>query len=400
MNSKALLAIAISLLFIAVVAYFWGRRGKPRNHTEIISHPPFIIKKKNTYSSRYDFNTASRRDDSRSYYSIIYQEEAITFPDALNQNTGVPGLWKVYILKDAPQPALLAGSKALFLITEENGTYQLTAIPQKTSNFISLQWLDSEDGQPGPKSELFSSNDTGIDCLLTGGQFLLINKNVVLDIHDLSLYPFEVENYRIHDYSANNVIGFSPDQEQIVYLGSKYEGVYHHALLVCNFKANQVQLIPFDRTATRLHDPYSLPPDWLLTYFNWKQREDGSSVLEQIEFDTLPNWEGHFSGQSAYSVSPVKEEMVDTLAAFTQAFLQLDDADVEYEVHEVGNQYNFKVGESRLKISYLENLGTAYFSDHILDEDEEQALKIIKKVGMAFNEKLRAGAHQSLFTQY
>lgn len=400
MSPKNALTLIIATLIVAGIYYLYSRNELARSNIETIGYPPFTIKKKNTYSTRYDINTARRVDNSRTYYSLYYQDQMITYPGALEAKTGVPGLWKAYILKDAPRPALLAGSQSVYLITEEQNKLKVTPVSEQHSGFASLQWLDGADDQPDAKQELYASDDTGKDCQLSGGQFLLVNKSFVLDVSDLSIYPFRISADLTNHYSAGKVIAFSPDQENIVYMGHKYDGKDHYALLIYNFKSNQALTIPFDRTETRLHEPYNLHPDWLTTYFAWKQREDNNLVLERKALDSPPPWEGHFTKGQGFAVSPAKKEMLDVLAAFIRDYLQLSDTDIRLENFGADRQYAITLASHRLEISYLDELESVYFSAHFADKDEPGSWKIIKKVGDAFNARLREGEHQSLFTSY
>ena len=139
MSSKTILILLVVVLFLFGCFYLFSRKGKILNTVETFNQPPFTIKKKNRYGSRYDINTARRVDDSRSKYQVYYRDQLIAFPDALEKTTGVPGLWKAYILKDAPQPAILAGSQSLYLITQENEAYQIKPVIEQNSDFISFQ---------------------------------------------------------------------------------------------------------------------------------------------------------------------------------------------------------------------------------------------------------------------
>lgn len=138
MKAGTLFALITAIVSIFGIFYFFSRKGRARSKVENINYPPFTIKKKNVYSTRYDINTANTVDNSRSYYSLYYQDQLISLPEALNQNTGVPGLWKVLILRDAPRPALLAGSKSVYLLTEAPDTYKITPVSEQHSDFARL----------------------------------------------------------------------------------------------------------------------------------------------------------------------------------------------------------------------------------------------------------------------
>jgi hypothetical protein len=400
MNSKTFQGLLIAIVSISGVLQFLSCIGGTKSSVETIEHPPFTIKKKNTYNKRYDINTNSRVNNSRSYYSIYYKDQTVSFPQNFNKNSGVAGLWKVYILKDAPQPALLAGSKSVYLIIEEEGNAKMIQISPESSDFGSIQWLDSENGQPGIKQEIYSSDDTSLDCQLSEGQFLLINKRTVLNIADLAVYHFEPVAPLDNGYSSSKVIGFSPDKDKIAYMGSKYERSYYYAIIVYNFKTGEVKTLPFDRNETRLIEAYEVAPDWLAKHFEWKQKDDGSYGLEKIQYDTPPNWEGHFGRGKWYSISPVKIEMLDIMANFTKEYLQLSDAEVKVKNYNGDIEYVFTVGENIVEINYLDKLNSVYFSDNISDKDEEGCIKIVREVGEAFNNELTQGKYQDLFTKF
>ena len=400
MKTGTLLLLSAIVIGLFILAYLFSRKVRPGSHEETISYPPFKKKKKNIYSSRYDFNTGRTVDDSRSYYSIYYKDKLLTLPEALNLNSGVPGLWKVLILKDALQPALLAGSKSVYLITESEDTCKITPLSEQESDFASFQWLDSQNGQPGAKQELYSTDDTNKDCQFSVSRFLLINRSVVLDVNDLSIHPVNINWDQTQGYSENNVIAFSPDKKSMVFMGSKYDGKDYYALLTHNFISNHTQALPFDRTETRLHEPYMPAQDWLNTYFSWKQNAEGHEVLEKRSLDLLPAWEGHFTMEQSYSVAPVKEEMLDSLAAFIKEHLHLQEADVTIQQYETGKEYTFNAGHHKLEITYLDNIQTVYLSPHILDKDEDGCREAIRGVGEAFNLVLRGGVYQGLFLGY
>ena len=399
MNSTQTVALIIGiLLLLGILVFFVFKKGK-MNSTETIEYPPFTIKKRNTYSTRYDINTNSRRDNSRSYYEVFYNKELIEFPSALSEGTGVSGLWKVYVLEDAPQPALLAGSKSIYLITGENNQYKLSPISENGSDFISMQWLDSLNGQPGNKQELYSSDDTDEEIVLKGGNHLLINKKIVLDIPDLKLYPFRVSSDLSNNYYANQVVGFSPDQDHVIYMGSHNEMDNQFALLVYNYKTNDVYAVPFDRTENRLHEPYRASSDWMNTCFEWQENEEGKEILKKRSLESPPPWQGHFS-DTGFSVSPVKVDMLQVFVNYLKELSEIDGQKIEVKQGYSETNFDVNVSEHRMGISFFDDLQSVYFSVHFATDDEKACYEILQKIGNSFNERLNDGAHQDLFTSY
>ena len=76
-------------------------------------------------------------------------------------------------------------------------------ILEQSSDFASVQFLDSEEGQPGPFMEVFSKSDTlGMDQLdtLKGGRYLLVSGHVVLDIQAGKQMLFNKDNNPVDNY--------------------------------------------------------------------------------------------------------------------------------------------------------------------------------------------------------
>ncbi len=96
-------------------------------------------------------------------------------------------------------------------------------ILEQSSDFASLQFLDSEAGQPGPFMEVFSKSDTiGLDQLdtLKGGRYMLVSGHVVMDIQTNKRWLFNRDNNAVDNYSfpqPNGALAFSPDHKKIVF---------------------------------------------------------------------------------------------------------------------------------------------------------------------------------------
>ncbi|MDW3647135.1 MAG: hypothetical protein R8P61_08735 [Bacteroidia bacterium] len=386
------------LMIFSGILQLFGCIG--RNKSESIEYPPFTIKRTHVYKSRFDINTARRTDDSRTHYQIYYNEQLIPFPDGRESQSGLAGIWKVHPLPGTPKPALLVGNRSVYLLTADNNGYHLQTIEEEKSDFASWQWIDSEDGHPSEKQEIYASDDTDKDWELSGGTRLLINKKFVLALGDLSITPFDQNALYIDEFSPGRLIGSSPDKEQLVFMSSKYRGFYQYALLVYNYPKREAKLLPFDRNETRLHEPHHPPANWLTTYFEWKEESDRNLNLEKRHWDKLPYWEGDFSSSDAYSLSPVTYEFLGVFADFCKDYLTLDDSTFVKSYYGEKEEYDLKLGDNRIEISFLDNVNTVYLSTSLLDEDEKGSIEIIRKLGNAFNKKLRAGAYQEYFTHY
>ncbi len=391
------------LMTLSSILSFFGCGGLSGPTLEVIEHADFRIEKRTVKTKRFDYNTGQTRRSSHTKYRIYYKDELVEFPEALNRGTGVSGLWKVYVLEHAPHPALLAGSQSVYLVTAENGEVQIAPVHEQNSSFASLQWLDIEAGQPGLKYDVYRSDDSDLDNVLTKGDFLLVNNSTVVQVSDLSIYPFRRSADLTANFYANQVVGFSPDKEKIVFMGTRdlAPRVYEYALLLYDYRTNATSVLPFDRSACRLHEPYeAAPKGWMDTFFRWEETTDEGIQLMGKTLDQLPPWEGRFSDTGSYQLSPVAAEMKDTFAQFVQQFLELDDSAMKVEQYGDRESYEVVVGEYRFGIAYYDDLRSSGFSTSFLNDDAPESFEIVKRVGEAFNAELRAGKYQELFTAY
>jgi hypothetical protein len=152
------LIIVIIIAIIAVVGlYFYFRTttsAEVREHT----YGPFTIRMEKFTSSNFNLNYGMVKN-THIAYSVWFDGKIVPYPSDLQNNTGFSHLWRVYIVKDAPQPTLFAGSQSLFKITAKNGSYKVEPIEIQSSDFIKFQWLDAVEGQPGPAFELFMGDE-------------------------------------------------------------------------------------------------------------------------------------------------------------------------------------------------------------------------------------------------
>lgn len=394
------------LLFISLSCFliFLGCKRIPATQSETLHYPPFHIEKTNVTAKQYKPNEGTMSEITRTKYKIMYKDQLITFPDALDANADVSGIWKTYFLADAPVPALLVASKYVYIVTEENQSPLITPIANNFSNYASIQWLDADNGQPGPKTQILIGEDS-TDCVLKGGNFLLINETTVVRMKDLELFHFIHNTDLSEGYTAYQVVGFSPDHSQIVFMGSKSDELtptqFIHALIVYDFQTNEAYTLPFDKTQMRLHLPYKADVHWMNTYFNWQPIDSSQYRLIQKEISQPPGWEGYYTENSSYELAPVSKEMHATLARFIIEHLQLEQDAVEAKAF--GNLEKFTITYQNivLDISYVNELNTVSVSSSFMNKgNEESAQALIHEIGDAFNEILRKGDYQSLFTSY
>ena len=402
MRTKPLTLTLVAMMTLSSLLTLLGCNSRPA--VETFEYPPFSIKKRRVVEKRFRFNEGTTSKSVFTKYQLRYKDQLVTFPSSLDENTGVSGIWKAYYLKDAPKPTFIIASNQVFLVTEENGEAKVSHVPKNHSNYSTLQWLDSENGQPGPKEEILIREDT-TDCSLEGGEYLLINQHVVLRVSDLKMFSFKYNYLKTDDYYPGNAVAFSPDKEAVVYMGSKRdertEYGYKYAMTVYEYKTGEGYALPFERTETRLRDAYRVGPDWVNTYFEWTKGDSGVYEIRKKVLDPLPNWEGSLTKNGSYELNPVKEDIHTILFAFAKSQLKLEDSDIRTEVSEDRTQYLLNHEDFVFYISYSKSLSTASMSVSFLSKGpEEEANAIIQQIGESFNAELRNGAHQALFTSF
>ncbi len=394
------------LVLLSLLLLFTFCRSKGKSSIETIEHGPFTLQKKKVVEKRYDFNRGQRVTSAYSKYQVFYKGDPVSFPDALEVNTGYTYVWKAFILKDAPKPAIIAGSQSMYLITEEDGSVKLKPLNEQNSGFASWQWLDSRDGQPLGKQQVYISEDTGSEFTLKGGDYLLINENTVLHIPDLSVYSFRKSMDYTNGYYASKVVAFSPGKEEIVFIGNKNSeeryDKYLYALLVYNFKTNAAYVVPFDQTETRLKDQNHITPEWLDTFFEWHHSPEGIYTLQKRTLTALPNWQGHFTGNFSYELIPVRAEIQEELLKIIKEIFSLVEEDVTLEKSGYSKQkvYRLRISGHEYSLYYFEELRSVSFSKDLLEEETEEVMQVVKRVGEAFNERLQQGMYQDLFLEY
>lgn len=408
------MVIWLLLLIVAgIIVFILLQRGKGSNVSAVqkeIPYGPFVIRVESKTGKAVDVNYGLTEQTSVQY-SIWYQGKPVPFPAALQTNTGLAFLWRVYALPDAPTPTLLAGSQSLYLVSIKEGQPVVEPILEQSTDFASVQFLDSEDGQPGAYMEVFARNDTmGMDQLdtLVGGRYLLVSGHAVLDVKTGKLNYFNRDNNPVDNYSypqPRGAIAFSPDRTKIVFnsvfqsWNTQYEDLpdSEHALVVVDFITDQGYAVLYDDTDTRMKNIFDITRDWFNTFFEWNQSGD---TLSLKKWDKLPNWTGKFDERDHYYyLYPVKAGM---LPVFKDFVLQqmgwnesniLSDKSAEYtgRTLELGN------GTMKLDIVFKEDEQKINFSRGLYETESPEYKALVEKIAKAFDAELWSGKHQEHF---
>lgn len=157
----------------------------------VVTHGPFeiVLETRRIGAGGFPNTTMNPfRKTEVSDFVVRYQGKPVTVP-AANGTGAVSRFWRVMRLPDAPQHALLAATSQLYLITEDAGALRVQRLAGESNDTVSLQWLDSNDGQPGAETRIGVAQLTQEDTALQGGRWLLIGRTAVLDVRTLKSFP-------------------------------------------------------------------------------------------------------------------------------------------------------------------------------------------------------------------
>jgi hypothetical protein len=390
------------LLMLQFILSLFGCKKAPAITTTTSEMGPFTIETITEKGKTYNINYG-KTDYTSISYAIKYKGGPLQFSDALETNTALPGIWRVFKLSEATTPTLLLGSQSLYLVTLEHDKPVIKTLFEQGYDFASIQWLDSESGQPGEYREIFSSDEYDTGTALSGGRYMAVSHAVVLDTRTQDVFPYNTNNEPIDGYNitGNNVVAFSPDSTQLIYRGSKndetnYE-ITHWALLSYNFRTRKTYAVPFNKAACNLKDESRMTAEWVADYFEWTDQEDGTLKLAARNLTSPPNRKGilHYERNQGYhyTLDPVKESMRDHLSAFVQGELKLDPSQIYRIDGDYGNKMYVKYNDTILVMIYGE-----YGNDLVLRQDRAtffgEHKDLFSRIGKGFNALLNAGKFQ------
>jgi hypothetical protein len=332
----------------------------------------------------------------------------------LETNTGLPFLWKVYTLPNAPYPTLIAGSQSLYLISIKDEKVVLELLLEQSSDFASVQFLDSEKGQPGLFQEVYMESDAqnlGTLAQLKGGKLLMIGEKVVLDVSTGKTWHFNAQNNGVDNYSfplPHGALAFSPDQTSIIFNAEfqswntqeEQQPDSTHGIAVYNFIQDKGYVVPYSDTETRMINVQEIDQHWLNTFFEWTPDPNGQFQLQLRHLKTLPPWTGRYNPQDGYyTLYPVKSEILPVFLKFvlqqmnwTEANI-LEDKTTEY----TGRTLILGSAELKFDLQFKEDEQKLSFSKHIYAENKPEYLSLVENIAAAFDKELLFEKHQECF---
>lgn len=408
------IAIFLALIAASILLYLRSsKRPNAKSIEKVITYGPFSIKAVATTSVAFNMNYG-RVKQTNVAYSIFYEGKPVRFPGKLETNTGLPFLWKVFALPGAPTPSLIAGSQSLYLIYVQDKRVVVEPLLEQSSDFASLQFLDSKNGQPGAFQEVFMESDPAeMETLdrLEGGRFLMISEHAVLDVETRKIKRFNIQNNSVDNYSfpsPHGALAFSPDQTSVVFhaefqsWNAQDEDLpeTEHGLVVYNFLEDDGYVLPYNDTETRMINVQNLNAAWFNTFFEWQQDKSGKVKLQLRKLEKAIPWVGTYDSRDQYyTLYPVKPGMLPVFLNFvlnqiggSEANI-LEDKTGEY----TGRNLILASGELKLDINFKEDEQKLTFSKHLYDQSSPDCIQLVEKIANAFDQELGAGKHQEHF---
>jgi hypothetical protein len=402
----------IALIVLGVYLYSAAKNKREASISKDIQYGPFTVRVTATTGKSFNMNYGMVNNTNVAY-SILYEGKPVAFPGALQDNTGLPFLWRVYALHGTPDPTLVAGSQSLYLIYVKNGVPVVEPIWEQGSDFGSLQFLDSENGQPGAYSEVFMKNEaTNLETLdtLKGGRYLMVTEHAVLDVKTRTIRQMNKDNNPVENYSfpsPHGALAFSPDQKSIVFnaefqsWNTQDENLpdSEHALVVYNVEKDSGYAVKYDDTDTRMINVQNIDQQWFNTYFEWGKSPTGDH-LQLRSLKSLPNWTGKFDPKdNYYTIYPVKPGIVPVFLDFVlgQMGWSKDNIIADKTEEYSGRRLTLGAGDLKFDIGFQEDEQKLSFSKYLYADKAPETDALVKKIAEAFDAELRAGKHQDHF---
>lgn len=406
----------LMVLGLTAVGFVYYRLNRVVRVSKQIPIGPFVIQADAATGKTFNINYGIV-DSTSVAYSIWHDGQLIQPPGQLQSNTGLPYLWKVYSVAGTSEPTLIAGSQSLFIVKLKNGKPEVMALDSQFSDFATLQFLDSEDGQPGPEHTVFAcSSVQEMDRIetLAGGTLLLVNGLMVLDFETGQKWKFSKDGRSLQNYSFPNppgILATSPDKNSIVFSGqfqtwnSTSSDFVEHAMVVFDFRNDEGYIVSFDDTKTRLTNIASLNRGWFESRFEWTKSERGKELLKLRSQDKPFPWLGEYKEQDGYYyLYPIHSGMLDPFLEFALAHLGWDRSQIISDETKTyaGRTITFGKDDFKFDINFREDDRTITLSPYLYLPDGTDKAKHrtrVKWIADSFDERLAKGDFQEHFGQ-
>lgn len=426
----ALTALALSLPTLAQAFLFGASRSKPpaeKDSLISVEHGPFRIVGQARRISTGTFPNQGGNPFATmevTGFRVLYRDQPVVIRHG---SRTLEQFWRVSTLPDAPRPALLLSTTDFHLVTEVNGQLSLRSLGRPTTDMATYQWLDGADGQPTEPAS-FGIERVRLDQLpLTGGRWLLLSTQAVLDVKTLQVHPVDYhvpQGQPLQGVGGTRALVLSPGQTQYVTWGSSVtlveDGEYVPGLSVVDIRSGRAYGLRLRPGEKRFHEEEDLTPRWLSHYYEWRREPGGPEreverLVERRQAPPLP-YTGRLQPQviriayrsgevrhptMTYLLRPATPALADAFEQFAVSRFGAQRSPAANPYLRQGLQLPGCPGGLELKVYFgssqemrlvLEAVSSRY-------EDRTACAPVVEQIGRAFNEELGQGRHQGLFTE-
>ena len=396
--------IWIVSIVLLMVAGLWIKKKFFSTKTQISEfvHGPFTIRMEQFTTSDFNMNYGRFFKRTNIAYSVLHNGSVVAFPTELQSNTGFSHLWRAYILQDAPEPTIVAGSQSVFMIVATDKGYEVKPLEIQSTDFIKFQWLDADKGQPSPAFELFMGDErTSMEHpdTLYGGKYLMINQKLVLYVPTMEMFQFNKKEYYVDNYDKDgDALAFSPDQTIIVFPGyfqtwnSQETPTYGNALLTYDFRKDVIKVLPYSKNEKRLYKTEDMNKDWFNANFMW-DATDKETMLTFRKPKIPYIWQGYFREDYFY-IYPTTEKMLLIFKQFVLDYMKWTLLEVLSEKNHEYTGRVFLLGKDNVVFHLAAREGEVIFSSEKYGEEGKASRTLVKEIGNAFNEILKTGKYK------
>ena len=358
-------------------------------------------------------------------YGVHYRGEPLPIAGVTTQRFN--GITTVTLPQSSNATALIVNAAVteaesrFYLLYEADGQAKTLSLCASASH-APVDWLDQPAATMTSEVEYRSRDWFTQRQTLTGGRWLLLGDECVLDLQTLTLYPVDLSALR-GDASVTLArehlpVGLAPDQQSFVRVG--WVDVHTPAyvslgkvlnLIVYNFVNGTMTTLPVDRQQMRYNTQptnYEQMDDinaaWLDHHFQWQRTRAGhDGLVARPDFAPWPlrGWRIGTGPDMNYRLQPVKAEMLDKLARFLETEFQAKRLATDHsaESGSIHTTIDFQIGEVPITIAYdrdeysTPNLGLWQSASTASTSSP------VEEISQRFDALLQTGVYDALFDE-
>lgn len=407
----------VGLLLLSVVGFVYYYRAaffEPIPQVEQVGNFA-VLTYENEYTSMLDV-----------VYGVHYQGEPITIPGVTTQRYNA--ITTVTLPQTGSPNALIINADIaedashFYLLYEGEG--QIKTLPLCASaDHAPVDWLDQTTNTMTNTVEYRSRDWFTQRQSLTGGRWLLLGDECVLDLQTLTLYPVDLPSPHgdadtVTLDGSHLPVGFSPDQQSFVRVGwlDVHTPAYTHLgkvlhLIVYNFTNGEYYTLLVNRQQMRYNTQptyYEQMDDinaaWLDHHFVWERTADGNERLTpRTDFTPWPlrGWRTGEGTDMNYHLAPVKAEMLDKLADFLAQEFQAKRLTTDHsdESGAIRTSIDFQIGEQPLTITYSRDEYSTPSLSMWQPSSTTPGEPLVEAISRRFDALLQTGVYDALFDE-